>query len=76
MKTPITFLLLCLTLAFSGCSFTRFVDEKGRDCRRNMVYPFFPIIWDTCKGEPESLPAKKYELKSDLKADVQSHPPT
>ena len=55
-------------MALTGCAMTRYVDAKGRDCVRHLVYPLFPVMWDTCEAESTPLAAQRIQV--DQKADV------
>jgi len=60
-------LVLIVLITTSGCSFTRYVDEKGRDCRRNIVYA---VTWDTCDKTQEPLATTRQDNKYTLDAQV------
>jgi len=48
----------------NGCATTRYVDAKGRDCKRHWVYPMY--LWDECVEETGSLPPTKIELDATI----------
>ena len=61
--------LLILIVLLSGCSFTRFVDKKGRDCTQNWILLF---VWDSCEEEKEPLATTVQEIKLDADINQQS----
>ncbi len=63
-----------LLLASTGCAATRWVDKKGRDCVRHLVYPGF--LWDTCEVEATPLAAERIETEQKVKVDATVQSPT
>jgi len=67
-------ILFTLALLLNGCAVTRYVDAKGRDCKRHSVLGKTAIafVWDECDEETGSLPAIKIEqdIKIESKEEI------
>lgn len=59
-------LLSIVLLGFlGGCSFSQYVDAKGRDCRNNQL---ILLNWTSCEEEQEALAISRQETI--LRAEV------
>ena len=58
--------LLILTVLLSGCSFTKYVDAKGRDCSQNLI---LLLKWDVCKEDKEPLATTVQEINLEANID-------
>jgi hypothetical protein len=56
------YLLIISLLFLAGCTFFKYVDEKGRDCEHNVIFPF---AWETCDTTQEPLATTRQEIKVD-----------
>ncbi len=65
------FLVMFSCLILTGCSFTRYVDPKGRDCHRNMIYPLFPVVWETCDEKQEPLAVERHQIDANINQNTQ-----